>query len=150
MEFKDVLKTKRNELNLSQRALAELMEISVRTLQDWEQGRRKPNEFTKKAVLEKINKIKEDLKMYGKVNFNGIKITLTEEAHWEYMSNSTEPNDWMIANGIDEDGNKYRVEFKIKEMYADDEEARNELEVDTLFDFNNPTYVYSFKDNKYL
>jgi putative transcriptional regulator len=32
----------RHELHLSQTAFALLMGISVRTLQDWEQGRRKP------------------------------------------------------------------------------------------------------------
>ena len=33
----------RNRLNLSQAAFAALMGVSVRTVQDWEQGRRKPS-----------------------------------------------------------------------------------------------------------
>jgi putative transcriptional regulator len=33
----------RNRLNLSQAAFASLMGVSVRTVQDWEQGRRKPS-----------------------------------------------------------------------------------------------------------
>ena len=66
------------------------------------------------------------------------------------MSNTPHPNNWMVANGIDADGNEYRVEFQIKAEYAEDEEARNELEPDSLFDFENPTAVYSINDKKYL
>ncbi|MCB0000374.1 MAG: helix-turn-helix domain-containing protein [Anaerolineales bacterium] len=33
----------RSQLNLSQTAFAELMGVSVRTIQDWEQDRRKPS-----------------------------------------------------------------------------------------------------------
>lgn len=36
------LKTMREQLNLSQRELAVLLGISIDTLQNWEQGRRKP------------------------------------------------------------------------------------------------------------
>jgi len=32
----------REKLNLSQDAFASLMDVSIRTVQDWEQGRRKP------------------------------------------------------------------------------------------------------------
>jgi len=39
--FDDVRKV-RDELHLSQLAFSSLMGISVRTLQEWEQGRRKP------------------------------------------------------------------------------------------------------------
>jgi len=39
--FEDV-KQVRHELHLSQAAFASLMGISMRTLQEWEQGRRKP------------------------------------------------------------------------------------------------------------
>jgi putative transcriptional regulator len=39
--FEDV-RGVRNELNLSQTAFSSFMGISVRTLQEWEQGRRKP------------------------------------------------------------------------------------------------------------
>jgi hypothetical protein len=88
------------------------------------------------------------MKDYGKVNYKGVEITLTEDAHWEYMSNSTEPDNWMVANGIDKDGNEYRVEFKLKEEYEDQREEIDDLEV--LFDFENPTEVYSHKDNKYI
>lgn len=40
-DFKDV-KSVRDELHLSQAAFSSFMGISVRTLQEWEQGRRKP------------------------------------------------------------------------------------------------------------
>ena len=68
------------------------------------------------------------MKDYGKVNYKGIEITLTEAAHWEYMSNSTEPDNWMVANGIDKDGNKYRVEFKVREEYADQIDEIDDME----------------------
>lgn len=38
----DDIRAIRNNLNLSQASLSALMGISVRTLQEWEQGRRKP------------------------------------------------------------------------------------------------------------
>jgi putative transcriptional regulator len=37
------VKTIRNKMNLSQSAFAGFLGVSVRTLQDWEQGRRKPS-----------------------------------------------------------------------------------------------------------
>lgn len=40
-DFNDV-RSVRDELHLSQLAFSSLMGISVRTLQEWEQGRRKP------------------------------------------------------------------------------------------------------------
>lgn len=85
---------------------------------------------------------------YGKVNFKGLEITLTEAAHWEHMSNSTEPDNWMVADGVDDEGNRYRVEFKVREEYADQISEIDDMEI--LFDFENPTEVYSHKDNKYI
>ena len=88
------------------------------------------------------------MKDYGKVNYKGIEITLTEAAHWEHMSNSTEPDNWMVADGIDSEGNRYRAEFKVREECANEIDEIDDLEV--LFDFENPTEVYSYKDNKYI
>lgn len=88
------------------------------------------------------------MKDYGKVNYKGIEITLTEDAHWEYMSNSTEPDNWMVAAGVDAEGNEYRVEFKVREEYADQISEIDDMEI--LFDFENPTEVYSHKEGKYL
>lgn len=85
---------------------------------------------------------------YGKVNFKGLEITLTEAAHWEYMSNSTEPDSWMVADGVDDEGNRYRVEFKVREEYADQISEIDDMEI--LFDFDSPTEVYSHKEGKYL
>lgn len=88
------------------------------------------------------------MKDYGKVNFKGLEITLTEAARWEYMSNSTEPNNWMVANGIDKNGNEYRAEFKVREECANEIDEIDDLGI--LFDFDSPTAVYSYKDNKYI
>lgn len=37
------VKTIREKIGLSQRAFSELVHVSIRTLQNWEQGRRSPN-----------------------------------------------------------------------------------------------------------
>ena len=44
------IKNVRNELNVSQREFALMIGVSIRTLQNWEQGRRKP-EGPAKALL---------------------------------------------------------------------------------------------------
>ncbi|MCC7201974.1 MAG: helix-turn-helix domain-containing protein [Nitrospirae bacterium] len=43
VEVPSDVKKIRDNLNLSQSAFAAIMGISIRTLQDWEQGRRKPS-----------------------------------------------------------------------------------------------------------
>ena len=88
------------------------------------------------------------MKDYGKVNYNGTEITLTEAAHWEHASKSAEPDSWMVANGIDKDGNEYRVEFKVRSEYTDQIGEIDDLEI--LFDFDSPTAVYSYNDYKYI
>ncbi|MBI3755252.1 MAG: helix-turn-helix domain-containing protein [Deltaproteobacteria bacterium] len=55
----DVKKT-RDHLHLSQSAFAALMGVSVRTLQEWEQGRRKPS-GPASALLRIANKHPESL-----------------------------------------------------------------------------------------
>jgi putative transcriptional regulator len=42
VDVPDDVKAIREKLNLSQSAFAALLGVSLRTLQDWEQGRRKP------------------------------------------------------------------------------------------------------------
>lgn len=42
LEIPEDIKKIREKLHLSQMALSSLMGVSVRTLQEWEQGRRKP------------------------------------------------------------------------------------------------------------
>ena len=88
------------------------------------------------------------MKDYGKVNYKGIEITLTEAARWEHMSNSTEPDNWMVADGVDDEGNKYRAEFKVRKEYADQIGEIDDIEI--LFDFDSPTTVYSYNDYKYI
>ena len=45
------VKITREEMHLSQSAFAALLGVSVRTLQDWEQGRRKPSSAAKSLLL---------------------------------------------------------------------------------------------------
>lgn len=48
------IKEARTALGLTQRDIFELMGIPLRTLQDWEAGRRTPPEWLEKLVVEKI------------------------------------------------------------------------------------------------
>jgi len=44
------IKEFRTETNLSQKAFAEYFEIPLRTLQEWEQGRREPSDYILKMM----------------------------------------------------------------------------------------------------
>ena len=54
MSFKDRLREKRSEANLTQVQLAEKVSVSARTIQNYEMGSRKP---TKYEIVEKIAKV---------------------------------------------------------------------------------------------
>lgn len=51
---KSPVKELREELGMSQAATARLFEMPVRTLQDWESGKRTPPHWVEKLVLEKL------------------------------------------------------------------------------------------------
>ena len=57
MGFKDRLKEKRVEANLTQAALAEKVSVTARTIQNYELGTRKPNKirYCKKKLAEALN-----------------------------------------------------------------------------------------------
>lgn len=48
------IKELRQQTGLSQTAFARYFEIPVRTVQDWEQGKRKPPEYLVKLMTEKL------------------------------------------------------------------------------------------------
>lgn len=48
------IKELRQQTGLSQTAFARYFEIPVRTVQDWEQGKRKPPEYLVKLMSEKL------------------------------------------------------------------------------------------------
>jgi DNA-binding transcriptional regulator YiaG len=50
------LKQWRIKLDLSQRAAAQQLNVSIRTLQNWEQGRNTPDRFTREWLLNRIKK----------------------------------------------------------------------------------------------
>ena len=52
--FAAVISAWRNKLKLSRPKAAELLGMSPRTLQEWEQGRSEPRGFAKIAILEKL------------------------------------------------------------------------------------------------
>ncbi|MBI5328328.1 MAG: helix-turn-helix domain-containing protein [Deltaproteobacteria bacterium] len=60
IDVADDVKKTRDHLHLSQSAFAALMGVSVRTLQEWEQGRRKPS-GPASALLRIANKHPESL-----------------------------------------------------------------------------------------
>ena len=44
---------------LTQRKMSELLEIPLRTIEQWEAGTRKPPIYVEKLIIEKLNRIKE-------------------------------------------------------------------------------------------
>ena len=49
-----ILKQIRNNLGLSQKEVSSYLGIPLRTIQNWEEGTRVPNEFTLNMVIEKL------------------------------------------------------------------------------------------------
>ena len=52
------IKELRQQTGLSQSAFAKYFEIPLRTVQDWEQGKRKPPEYLVKLMIYKLEKEK--------------------------------------------------------------------------------------------
>lgn len=44
---------------LTQRKMSELLEIPLRTIEQWEAGTRRPPIYVEKLIVEKLNKMKE-------------------------------------------------------------------------------------------
>lgn len=61
MDLKEVLKEYRKANNLTQKELAERLQVPFRTYQNWELGYNKPSKLTRKYVLNYIwtSKLKE-------------------------------------------------------------------------------------------
>lgn len=53
--FSKELKELRLEKGLTQKSLSELLEVPKRTIESWESGDRKPPEYVKKLIIEKLN-----------------------------------------------------------------------------------------------
>lgn len=51
------IKDARKKAGLTQKAINDLIGIPIRTLQDWESGRRKCPEWCEKLIIEKIQQI---------------------------------------------------------------------------------------------
>lgn len=58
MTFPQQLKRARKRLRLSQSELAQRLGMSLRTLQEWEQGRQEPAPMMRGLVAEKLGKVK--------------------------------------------------------------------------------------------
>lgn len=61
MEFNKLIKEFRKANNLTQKELAERLQVPFRTYQNWELGYNKPNKLTRKYILNYIwgSKLKE-------------------------------------------------------------------------------------------
>lgn len=57
MSFAEELKKYRNTAGLSKQTLAERMSIPLRTIEDWEAGRREPAEYLQGFVLKELKSI---------------------------------------------------------------------------------------------
>lgn len=51
------LKKAREDANLTQKAMSELLKIPLRTISDWERGLRTPPEYVKLLIVEKLQSI---------------------------------------------------------------------------------------------
>lgn len=58
MTFADILAAAIKKTGKKMTEVAEELDIPYRTIQDWRAGRRVPNEFTQRIVIEQIEKIK--------------------------------------------------------------------------------------------
>lgn len=54
------IKEARLAAGLTQRKMSELLEIPLRTIEEWEAGRRKPPIYVEKLIVEKLNNMKEE------------------------------------------------------------------------------------------
>ena len=53
------IKEARLTTGLSQQQMSDVMEIPIRTIQDWESGRRKCPPYVERLVIKELNEIKE-------------------------------------------------------------------------------------------
>lgn len=51
------IKEKRQQAGLTQKEFSDLFEIPLDTVKNWDSGRRKPQEWAKKLIIEKLDKI---------------------------------------------------------------------------------------------
>lgn len=59
MDFKDSLKNLRTECRLTQRALAEMWGIPLRSVENWETGTRTPPEYVQKLIISELKRERE-------------------------------------------------------------------------------------------
>ena len=52
------IKDARIAAGLSQKKMSQILEIPVRTIQDWEGGKRQPPVYVEKLIIEKLEKLK--------------------------------------------------------------------------------------------
>ena len=48
------IKEARKSVGITQRTLSELLEIPLRTIEDWDSGKRNPPRYVEKLIVEKI------------------------------------------------------------------------------------------------
>lgn len=78
-----ILKQIRNNLGLSQKDVSSYLGIPLRTIQNWEEGTRVPNEFTLNMVIEKLLEKNQEhtfSKEEGVYSFNLLKKKISELA----------------------------------------------------------------------
>lgn len=54
------IKEKRQEIGMSRAGLSRVLEIPIRTLEDWESGKRTPPAWAEKLIIEKLESMKEN------------------------------------------------------------------------------------------
>lgn len=77
------IKAARIAAGLTQAEVYELLRIPLRTLQDWENDRRKTPEWAERLIIEKLEQIKEEKEMTYEVRVSTI------ESGWETVCKGT-------------------------------------------------------------
>lgn len=60
MKSNDKIKAARKDAGLTQKRMSELLNIPLRTIEDWERGVREPADWAAALIVEKLQRIREE------------------------------------------------------------------------------------------
>jgi len=103
MEFRKKFKELRKKMKMTQKKLSEETKIPIRTIENWEAGKREPQEYVQILIIDKLKeilKMEKTLNMYLceqlKRDFDGTKEDATEKINWYMLANQdSELTKWL-------------------------------------------------------
>lgn len=121
--IKDMICKALEETGLTQKRMAEMLGVPLRTLENWKAGERTPNEFTANAIEKRIVEIKEELKMTYRLHMDTISGRSSECIDFDSIeaARNAGQSDWYhLTKGEKRDAN-YWIEKRTKDMDEDEE-----------------------------